>query len=107
MYNRDVQETISKVRPGLSGIGSTVFRDEESIIALSQKTSIKCYKEDISPYKGELESWFVENKSFIMYLSLILITSWVVICPNSNIVWKIFQKIPPPPKALSKFLKYD
>ena len=74
IYNQDVQDTISEVIPGLSGIGSTIFRDEESIIASSSKTPIRCYQEDITPYKGELECWFVENKGIYLYLALILAT---------------------------------
>ena len=107
MYNTDVQEMISKVRPGLSGIGSTVFRDEEAVIALSPKSSIKCYQEDISPYKGKLECWFIDNKSFLLYLALILITVWIVLFPKSKIIWKIFPELPSPPKNLIEFLNYN
>jgi lipopolysaccharide/colanic/teichoic acid biosynthesis glycosyltransferase len=107
MYNPDVQVMISKVRPGLSGIGSMVFRDEESVIALSPKSSIKCYQEDISPYKGKLECWFIDNKSFLLYLALILITAWIVVFPKSKIIWKIFPELPSPPKNLIEFLNYN
>ena len=107
MYNPDVQVMISKVRPGLSGIGSMVFRDEESVIALSPKSSIKCYQEDISPYKGKLQCWFIDNKSFLLYLALILITAWIVVFPKSKIIWKIFPELPSPPKNLIEFLNYN
>ena len=106
-YTKEVQSKISSVRPGLSGIGSIVFRDEESVIASSKKNSVDCYKEDISPYKGELECWFVDNKSIYLYVALILITAWVVFIPNSKIVWKLFPKLPPPPKALFSVLNYN
>lgn len=107
MYNRDVQEMISMVRPGLSGIGSTVFRDEEEVIALSTKSSIKCYQEDISPYKGQLECWFINNKSCLLYLALILITAWIVVFPKSKMIWRIFPKLPTPPKSLASVLNYN
>ena len=106
MYNTDVQEMISKVRPGLSGIGSIIFRDEEAIIALSPKSSNNCYQEDISPYKGQLECWFINNKSFLLYLALILITVWVVVFPKSKMIWRIFPKLPSPPKNLAESLNY-
>ena len=107
MYNKFVQEKISSVRPGLSGIGSTIFRDEESVIALSPKTPIKCYQEDISPYKGELECWYVDNKSIYLYVALIVITVWVVIFPKSKIIWKLFPKLPSPPDVLKIPLNFS
>ena len=100
MYNEGVQEMISKVRPGLSGIGSIVFRDEENVISLSDKNSVDCYKYDISPYKGTLECWFVKNKSIYLYVSLILLTIWVVLFPKTKIIWKLFPSLPKPPKSL-------
>jgi lipopolysaccharide/colanic/teichoic acid biosynthesis glycosyltransferase len=58
-YDKKTQEIIKKVKPGLTGVGSIVFRDEESIIKNSHKNPVDCYREDISPYKGQLESWFI------------------------------------------------
>jgi lipopolysaccharide/colanic/teichoic acid biosynthesis glycosyltransferase len=106
IYNQDIQITISKVVPGLSGIGSIVFRDEESVIASSQKNTVDFYKNEISPYKGLLECWFVKHKSFFLYLFLIFVTAWVVFFPKSKIHWKIFPKLPSPPKSLVKSLNY-
>lgn len=106
MYNRDIQKMISKVRPGLSGIGSIVFRDEESVIAASGKDPLVFYEKDISPYKGKLESWFVENRSFYLYIFLILITGLVVVFPKSKIVWKLLPTLPTPPKSIASVLNY-
>lgn len=106
IYNQEVQETIAKVRPGLSGIGSIVFRDEESIIHSSSKSPEKCYQEDITPYKGELEKWFSLNQSLNLYFSLTLLTAWVVFFPKSGIVWKIFPSLPTPPDKLKRQLKF-
>lgn len=100
IYNQDVQGIISKVKPGLSGIGSLIFRDEESIISVSGKNFIECYKNDISPYKGELECWYVKNKSILLYLSIIFLTLWVIIFPKSKIVYNIFSSLPKAPKNL-------
>lgn len=105
-YSEEVQYKISSVRPGLSGIGSVVFRDEESVIASSKKNSVDCYKEDISPYKGELECWFIDNKSILLYLALILVTAWTVIFPKSKIIWRIFPTLPKPPESLAISLNY-
>ena len=95
-YDKKTQEIIKKVKPGLTGIGSIVFRDEESIIQNSPKKPIDCYKEDISPYKGRLESWFIEKQSPAIYFILIFLTANSVLYPSSKLVWKIFKDLPYP-----------
>ena len=101
-YLPDVQEAISSVRPGLSGLGSIVFRDEEEM--LHQHTDAKqFYKESISPYKGSLEAWYVKNNDLLTYFTLIVLTVWVVVFSKSNAVWKIFPSLPKPPEVLEKY----
>ena len=99
-YDKKTQDTISKVKPGLTGVGSIVFRDEESIIRNSSKSPEACYKEDITPYKGELEKWFYKNQSLYLYFSLIFLTGWVVFFPKSRIVWNVFSSLPTPPEKI-------
>ena len=104
-YDKKTQEIINKVNPGLTGIGSIVFRDEESIIQNSHKNPVDCYKEDISPYKGKLESWFIEKQSPAIYFILIFLTANSVLFPSSKLVWKIFKDLPLPSTDLFKFNK--
>ena len=99
-YDKKTQEIIKKVKPGLTGIGSIVFRDEESIIQNSPKKPIDCYKEDISPYKARLESWFIEKQSPAIYFILIFLTANSVLFPSSKLVWKIFKDLPYPSNDL-------
>ena len=54
-YSSNFQNSIYNVKPGLSGIGSIVFRDEEKIISDSNMSPHDCYEKIILPYKGELE----------------------------------------------------
>lgn len=96
---------ISQVRPGLSGIGSIVFRGEEEIMS-DVSTSVNFYKTVITPYKGSLEEWFVLNKSIYLYFSAIALTVWVVLFPKTNIVWKSFKNLPRPPSELIDVLNY-
>ena len=64
-YNDEVQSKIYNVKPGLTGIGSIVFRDEESIIsAVKDEDPHEFYKRVIAPYKGELEMWYQKHNSF-------------------------------------------
>ena len=106
-YDEKTQEIIKETKPGLTGIGSIVFRDEESVIKKSCKSSIDCYKEDISPYKGNLEQWFSSNQSIITYFTIILLTGYYIFIPNSKIIWKIFIDLPPVPDRLKSSLNYS
>ena len=103
-YSESVKNEISKVRPGLSGIGSIVFRDEEALLD-NRDDPTSFHLEVIGSYKGELEKWYVENKSFLVYVMLVLLTAWVVVFPASNLVWKIFPSLPKPSGELSCLAK--
>jgi lipopolysaccharide/colanic/teichoic acid biosynthesis glycosyltransferase len=95
-----VKNEIMKVLPGLSGIGSIVFRDEEDILSNSCFGSEFMYSSIIAPYKGALEVWYVENRSLLLDFILVALTVWHVIFPNSRICYNIFRTLPPPPDEL-------
>ena len=74
------------MKPGLSGIGSIVFRNEEVFIQnINDKESF--YKNVIMPYKGKLESWFVENAGISSYFKIIFVTVLIILRP-STLIWK-------------------
>jgi len=94
-YNEEVQSKIYNVKPGLTGIGSIIFRDEESIIsAVFEEDPHEFYKRIIAPYKGELEMWYQENNSFFLDLQLIFMTAWVILVPTSKLYEKWFKDLP-------------
>ena len=94
-YNEDVQSKIYNVKPGLTGIGSIIFRDEESIIsAVKDEDPHEFYKRVIAPYKGELEMWYQSNNSFFLDLQLIFMTAWVIFVPTSKLYEKWFKDLP-------------
>jgi lipopolysaccharide/colanic/teichoic acid biosynthesis glycosyltransferase len=94
-YNEDVQSKIYNVKPGLTGIGSIIFRDEESIIsAVTDEDPHYFYKRVIAPYKGELEMWYQSNNSFFLDLQLIFMTAWVILVPSSRLYEKWFKDLP-------------
>lgn len=97
------QRAIVQVRPGLSGIGSIVFRDEEEMLH-SAKDPMAFYDDVIAPYKGQLEEWFVTRQDVGTYLALIALTVWAVLFPHSRAVWRIFPTLPQPPQALADLL---
>jgi len=96
-YPDEIQKVIYDVKPGLTGIGSIIFRDEEELITEVKNSGGDpwvYYKENIYPYKGELEIWYQNNKSFSLDIKLIFITAWTVLNPSSQIVFKWFKDLP-------------
>jgi lipopolysaccharide/colanic/teichoic acid biosynthesis glycosyltransferase len=94
-YTKDVQAKIYNVKPGLTGIGSIIFRDEESIIsAVKDEDPHQFYKRVIASYKGDLELWYQNNNSFVLDLKLIFMTAWVILFPNSRLYEKWFKDLP-------------
>lgn len=99
-YSKDVKSVLSNLKPGLSGIGSIVFRNEESILNKSDSNKEFFYRDKISPYKGALEFWYSKNISFLTDLMIIILTVWVVFFPKSSLVYKIFKSLPPKPEYI-------
>jgi lipopolysaccharide/colanic/teichoic acid biosynthesis glycosyltransferase len=99
-FPSSTRQAIVRVRPGLSGIGSIVFRDEEEMLHQA-KDPMTFYDAVIAPYKGLLEEWFVTRRDVGTYLTLIALTAWVVAFPRSRAVWGIFPTLPRPPAALA------
>ena len=97
------QRAIVQVRPGLSGVGSIVFRNEEEIMH-GHKDPNHFYDNVIMPYKGQLEEWYVENQNIRTYFMLIGLTAWVVCFPASNAVWLVFNGLPQPTSELTPIL---
>lgn len=96
-YSLEVQKVIYNVKPGLTGIGSIVFRDEEELITQVKNNGGDTwgfYKNTIYPHKGALEIWYQKNCSFWTDLKIIFCTAWVVIKPNSDLVYKMFKGLP-------------
>ena len=93
-YSLNFQNSVYNVKPGLTGIGSIVFRDEESILTGSELSPHECYKEIILPYKGELEMWYQTNRSLFLDLQLIFMTAWVILVPTSKLYEKWFEDLP-------------
>ena len=105
IYSKNTQSLIKQVRPGLSGIGSIIFRGEEELMH-DTTASVDFYENFIAPYKGALEEWFVLNKSLYIYFVAIFVTAWVVLIPSTKIAWRVFKDLPDPPTELMQVLHY-
>lgn len=93
-YSLEVQEELKKIKPGLSGIGSVVFRDEESLLSNIETNREVFYKDNILPYKGKLELWYVKHNSMYIYFILIFLTIWIVLYPNSRLYERLLTNLP-------------
>lgn len=102
-FPKSSQTEIIKVRPGLSGIGSIIFRNEEDMMDANNDPN-QFYDEIVMPYKGSLENWYVSHQNIFSYFILIGLTIWVVLGFSSKVVWKLFKNLPHPPEVLKKWI---
>lgn len=100
-YPKHVQERIYNCKPGLTGIGSIVYRDEESLISASDVPPATFYRERISPHKGELELWYQDHRTFWVDLCILLLTAATVVFPSAGeSVYRVFKGLPRPNTTL-------
>jgi lipopolysaccharide/colanic/teichoic acid biosynthesis glycosyltransferase len=102
-YTAEVQAIIYKNYPGVTGIGSLVFRDEEKIVSAVKdrgEDPMAFYKAHIYPYKGQLESWYYQHRSLAVDFMIIVLTAWSLIQKDTQLVYKIFPSLPEKPEEL-------
>lgn len=92
LYPEDVQRVIYNCRPGMTGIGSLIFRDEEKIV--SEAADPKAMYMAIYPYKGALELWYQKNASLYTDFMIIFLTAWSILFPENKLVNKVFKDLP-------------
>ena len=99
-YDNETRSIISKIKPGLSGIGSIYFRNEEDYLTTSGDPE-EIYKNVIAPYKGKLEIWYSKNANLKNYFLAIFTTIIAIIFNDQNIIFKIFPYLPRPNHELT------
>lgn len=92
LYSEEIQSKIYDVKPGITGIGSLVFRDEEKLISASDDP-VAMYQA-ISPFKGALEMWYQKNASVYVDLMIIFLTAWSIPFPNNTLQDRVFKDLP-------------
>ncbi|MES2330171.1 MAG: sugar transferase [Bacteroidota bacterium] len=93
-YSAHVKQNIYKVRPGITGIGSIVFRDEEKLMSEYKGDPKVFYDTVISPYKGQLEMWYLENQSFRTDFLILFLTAWAIVFPETKLINELFKTLP-------------
>ena len=103
-YPKRYHQTILSLKPGLSGIGSIIFRDEEELMNFNEEESFHLYDKVVMPYKGELELWYAKNQTLNNYFLVIFLTIWVVISSNASLCWKCLKGLPVKPTKLNNLI---
>ncbi|NOT51405.1 MAG: sugar transferase [Chitinophagaceae bacterium] len=93
-YSDEMKAKVYNVTPGLTGIGSIVFRDEELIITQSKLPVQETYRHIVLPYKGAVEVWYQQHRNFYTDFMIMFLTAWYVVFPKSKLVYKIFPSLP-------------
>lgn len=93
-YPEDIRGKVYDSRPGITGIGSIVFRDEEKLISESGMPPHEFYERVIAPYKGALEIWYNRNRGIWTDSMILLLTAWVIVFPHSRLMHRIFKDLP-------------
>ena len=94
LYPDDQKPLIYQSYPGITGLGSVVFRHEETILAKSNKPRNQCYKEDILPVKAALEVWYSKKKSLWVDIKIVILTFLALFISDNKLYLKWFEDLP-------------
>ena len=99
-YNAEEQQIVSSLKPGVTGIGSIIFRDEETLLSRTNMPPREFYFQHIAPYKAALERWYAKHLTFWNDVKLLFLTVWVIFVPKTALPFKVLRDLPPKPNAL-------
>lgn len=99
-YSPEIQSVIYNTRPGLTGIASIVFSDEEQYYTGDITDPHEYDRLYIAPYKGALEQWYQEHCSAFTDLKIVFLTAWVILVPKSKLTFSLFSDLPARPGHL-------
>jgi lipopolysaccharide/colanic/teichoic acid biosynthesis glycosyltransferase len=92
LYPHEIKNKIYNCKPGITGLGSIIFRDEEKM--LSNAKDPKAMYATIYPYKGKLEMWYQQNASIATDFKIVFLTAWSIFFTNHNLTDKFFKGLP-------------
>ena len=94
MIPDNYKKKIIMLKPGITGIGSLVFRNEEKYLHSDVNDSNDFYKNEIVPFKASLECWYHDNSSIFVDTLVVIITAIMVVKPNLNLHNHCFSGLP-------------
>ena len=99
-FSEEVQREFYNCKPGLTGIASIIFRDEERYHSETKMDPHEFDRLYISPYKGALELWYQKHISLYTDFMVIFLTAWAIISPENTLVYRVFKGLPEKPFEL-------
>lgn len=103
-YSSKEQDIIKQLKPGLSGVGSIVFREESTIVENSPLGLEETFSELLSPHKAALEAWYLENQSFRLDVKILFITLFSLLLRDHGLIYKHLKGIPEMPEELQELV---
>lgn len=91
-YPAEVQQKIYHCKPGMTGIGSLIFRDEEKLV--SEAPDPQVMYRNIYLYKGKVELWYHQHASLYTDFMIIFLTAWSILFPQNNLTSRVFTNLP-------------
>jgi len=99
-FSKESKLILSRLSPGLTGIGSLVFSDEEALLT-SALDPDDFYDSEIMPYKADLEIWYERQAKASINFKIVGLTVAKIFFPWIKIdLWQAFDDLPLPPLAL-------
>jgi lipopolysaccharide/colanic/teichoic acid biosynthesis glycosyltransferase len=94
-YDANTQDSLKTITPGVTGIGSLLFRDEAQMLKrINPKNREKFYDQTIVSSKGSLELWYIDNKSFYIDFKILCFTVFVLFYTRAVKLHNYFTGIP-------------
>ena len=106
LYSDEQKRTIDANCPGITGVGSLYFRNEEQMLADCGVDPTRFHDEVITPYKGDLEIWYSMHESTALYFKIIYLTAASIIYRQINTL-SYFEGLPTPPPEINRLLTQE
>lgn len=103
-YNKAEQDIIKQLKPGLSGVGSIVFREESTIVENSPLPIEETFRQLLSPHKAALEKWYLENQSFGLDIKILFITMFSLLTKDHDLIYRHLKGLPKLPEKLKDLI---
>ena len=84
LYDLSSRKIISSMKPGLTGVGSIFFRNEDELLQKSILPLEEFYAKNITPYKAELEIYYFNTRIFYCDLKIIFLTVLLILFSKSK-----------------------
>jgi lipopolysaccharide/colanic/teichoic acid biosynthesis glycosyltransferase len=93
IYDDSIAKRIYSIRPGITGLGSLFFFNEESLLSNDKYTAESFFKNIIVPQKVDLELWYIDNRTFLFDLKVMIATLSLMFIPSQFVLSYISKKL--------------